>query len=241
MNEFDQDEFNRFTDSEEVVGIKEEELVLASGQRSHFYAQWRDPQKDMFALCYIAKQVVAFAHSLELDPDCFVGVPEGATKLGLFASYFNAVKSGFFGPLTHCAPMMRAQPKTKHGIVANPADTHYNGAPSGRVVVIEDVTTTGGSMIAKGIRPLQETEGVEVVGAISLTHRMELVPGERISVEDYVKRETGVDYYWMSEAPSLLPSAYERLKAKIGDRADEFARLVEQEFAERGTVEVKLL
>jgi orotate phosphoribosyltransferase len=104
-----------------------------------------------------------------LQVDTFYGVPEGATKLGIITQYKYAKQSPSFSKGSHVLAMGRAKPKD-HGA---PKDKFFVGAPTGKVVVIEDVTTTGGSLITT-LDGLKEA-GINVVGVISLTNRMEKI------------------------------------------------------------------
>ncbi len=60
-------------------------------------------------------------------PTPFTGVPEGATKLGVLASYIWAKGSSDFKPGRFPLPMGRAKPK-EHGV---PEDRFFVGALGG--------------------------------------------------------------------------------------------------------------
>ncbi len=90
----------------------------------------------------------------------------------------------------------------EHGAAA---DRHFLGHPSGPTVVLEDVTTTGGSLL-RTVRQLRES-GVEIVAAVTLTDRMEpRMDGKHVS--EHMKQE-GIPYVAMSRATDLLPAAIE--------------------------------
>jgi len=233
--DFNQEEFDKFVIDAGTVGIKAEEFTLASGQKSNWYVNWRSVMSDVYQADKVSDFVISFAKVKGIEADCFFGVPEGATKLGLITTYKLAKQSPDYAPGSHVFSMGRGKPK-EHG---DPKDKFYVGAPKGKVCVLEDVTTTGGSL-AKALAKLKET-GVEIVAVISLTHRMEKRPDDNLKVEDYIKKEFGVDCYWLSEGPKLLPKVYELQKAGLGDDAERIAKSIEQEFEERGAVPVKLL
>lgn len=176
----------------------------------------------------LADYLLAFCRDLELNPDGFYGVPEGATKLGVISTYKLAKSSGRFAKGSHCLSMGRAKPK-EHGV---PADRYFVGAPSGQVVVVEDVTTTGGSLISE-LAKLKEA-AVNVVAAIGLTNRMELASDGR-SVKDAVNA-AGVRYHALSDATSFLPVAY----AKKAPGA-EIGKAIEDEFNRYGVSPLTLL
>ena len=111
-----------------------------------------------------------------------------------------------------------------HDILLDKSDTPRD------IVVIEDVTTTGGSLV-KEIEKLKD-EGFKVDKAIGITNRMELNE-EGVSVEESL-RNMGVEYKCMSDALTLLPKVIERKKVSK-DIVDE----LKEEFKEYGVGELK--
>ncbi len=143
----------------------ENPVVLKSGRKSHWYVDWRSVCSDVFLADRLADYVVDFANRRSLGVDSFYGVPEGATKLGLLVQYKWAKGRGDFGEGRYSFAMGRGKPK-EHGLEK---DRYFIGFPRGRVFVIEDVVTTGGSLIDEMER--LERAGAEVGGAIVLTDR----------------------------------------------------------------------
>ena len=83
--------------------------------------------------------VVSFVGGLNLKPDCFCGVPEGATKLSLITQFKWAKAQPNYGLGVY--PLVMARGKAKnHG---DPKDKSFIGTPKGRPIIIEDLTTTG--------------------------------------------------------------------------------------------------
>ena len=112
----------------------------------------------------------------------------------------------------------------EHG---DPKDRYFLGMPQGRTIILEDVTTTGDSLL----HTLDQLVGahVEVVAAITLTDRnQKRDDGKSIS---QVLAERGIPFYAMSNALELLPQAYDYEEIKP-DAA--IARAIEQEFREQG-------
>ena len=107
---FSQESFNNFA-VEYAVGFYEEGRILSSGRKSYWYVNWRKASNDLALLEILVDYVHNFVFDLNLKPDCFYGVPEGATKLGLFAQFKLASNSSGYGIGTHCLPMGRAKPK----------------------------------------------------------------------------------------------------------------------------------
>ena len=140
MTEWDQAEFDRFVIDNGVVGFFERVIVLASGKESNWYANWRILVDDVHRTEQLAEYVIGFTRHLDLQPDCFYGVPEGATKIGIITQYIWAKAFLYYSPGSHALPMGRANQKN-HGA---PRYRDYVGIPRGGTVVIEDVTTTGG-------------------------------------------------------------------------------------------------
>lgn len=225
MKKFNQADFNHFVISNRVVGFFDNAVTLKSGRKSHWYVNWRTVSNDAFLLDQLSDFLLAFSKDMNFNSDAFYGVPEGATKLGVISSYKLAKGSKDFGQGKFVVPMGRAKPK-EHGV---PADRFFVGEPKGRVVVVEDVTTTGGSLISE-LKKLSEAK-VNVVAAVGLTNRMELNDDGKPVAK--VISEMGFSYYSLSSADEILPLAYKSLKP-----AKEIAKEIEKEFAEYGAVKI---
>jgi len=228
MAKFNQEKFNQFILENSVVGFFETPITLKSGRLSHWYVNWRNVAEDVFLSDEIVDYVLAFVEDLEIQPDCFYGVPEGATKLGIISQYRWAKESPNFGPGSHILSMGRGKPKD-HG---EPKDKFFVGTPKGKVVILEDVTTTGSSLL-ETIDNLSRAES-KIIAAIGLTNRMELRDDGK-SVKEAVEAK-GVSYFQMSDALELLPLVYEKIKP-----GEEIAKKVEEEFEKYGVEKLKLL
>jgi orotate phosphoribosyltransferase len=224
---FNRNKFNKFVLDNYVVGFFKQPITLKSGRESHWYVNWRNVTEDVYLTDKLTDYVLAFVGHNKLKPDCFYGVPEGATKLAVITQYKYAREQKDYEPNAYKLPMGRGRPK-EHG---DPKDRYFLGMPEGNTIVIEDVTTTGGSLIS-AIRTLKNA-GVKVIAAIGLTNRMEKRDDGK-SVEEAVA-ELGVRYYAMSDATELLPLVYEQLKP-----GEEIGRKVEEYFKKYGTKEVVL-
>lgn len=199
---FDKDAYNRFLIRNNAVGFSEEPIQLKSGRLSHWYANLRNLTDSVRMKDTLVRFVLDCVDSKGLKPDFFYGVPEGATKLALFLTDEYAKRKDSDSPLV----LGRGRPK-EHG---KPEDRFFVGSvPAGsRVIVIEDVTTTGSSLLS-AIEALK-LAGVEIIAAIGLVNRMELCDDGK-SVEQKVN-DTGVKYLAMSDALALLPLAAEQQK-----------------------------
>lgn len=228
MSSFNQEEFNRFVLDNGIVGFFEQPIKLKSGRMSNWYVNWRNVAEDVFLLDRLIDYVTRFTRDLGLEPDCFYGVPEGATKLGVLTQYKWAKESPNYAPHSHVLPMGRGKPKD-HGA---PKDKYFVGEPKGKTIVLEDVTTTGGSLLTT-IDSLTEAE-IPIIAAFGLTNRMEL-RDDRQSVEEAVQSRRKVPYHALSNALQLLPEAYRRLNP-----GEQIARAIEEEFERYGVKKLKL-
>ncbi len=228
MAKFNQEKFNQFILENNIVGFFKEPITLKSGRLSYWYVNWRNVAEDVFLLDQLTDYVTAFIEDQNLQPDCFYGVPEGATKLGIITQYKWAKNSQNYGLGSHVLPMGRGKPKD-HG---EPKDRFFLGQPKGKVVILEDVTTTGSSLL-ETIDNLTQAKS-QIIAAIGLTNRMELRDDGK-SVKEAVEAK-GVAYLQMSNALELLPLVYEKLKP-----GEETAKKVEEEFQKCGVKELKLL
>ncbi|HLD59464.1 MAG TPA: phosphoribosyltransferase family protein [Candidatus Bilamarchaeaceae archaeon] len=227
MTNFNQQEFNKFVIDNSIVGFFKEPIKLKSGRMSNWYVNWRNASEDVYLIDQVSDFVISFTKDKQLKPDCFYGVPEGATKLALLCQYKWAKNSPTYSKGSHVLPMGRGKPK-EHGA---PKDKYFVGAPKGNVIIVEDVTTTGGSLI-KTIDELSEL-GVKIIAAFGLTNRMEKRDDGK-SVEQAVK-EKGVRYYNLSSALDLLPIVYKKEKP-----AEEIGKAIEEEFEKWGVKKLRI-
>ena len=228
MAKFNQEKFNQFILENKVVGFFEEPITLKSGRLSHWYVNWRIVAEDVFLLDKLSDCIMAFVEDLGFQPDCFYGVPEGATKLGIITQYKWAKESKNYGSGSHILPMGRGKPKD-HG---EPKDRFFLGQPKGKTVILEDVTTTGSSLL-ETIAHLTQAK-IQTIAAIGLTNRMELRDDGK-SVKEAVEKK-GIPYLQMSNALELLPLVCQRLKPK-----GEIVKKVEEEFEKYGVEKLKLV
>ncbi len=195
--EFNQEKYNQFIKDHKVVGLFAEPVRLKSGRLSSFYVNWRTAAEDVFLTEQLARTVIDYVVGKGLHPDTFYGVPEGATKLATITQYLWASQQSDYGEGSHALSMGRGKEKD-YGM---PKDRSFLGIPRGGAIVVEDTTTTGGSLITE-IRKLREA-GVNVVAAVCLTNRNEKTKDGK-SVEDALI-ELGVPLFSMSNALELLP------------------------------------
>lgn len=217
------DDFYNFILKQNVIGFFKEPIKLKSGRYSSWYVNWRNVAEDVRSIDILSDFIIAFVKNLDLKPDCFYGVPEGATKLGIICQYKWAKNQPNYKKTPYILTMGRAQPKD-HG---DPKDRFFLGIPQDKVIILEDVTTTGNSLI-ETIHKLNQID-VSIIAAVGLTNRNELREDKK-TVELAVK-EKGVNYYAMSDAIDLIPFL---------NPDKEVAQKIKQYFKKYGSRELKI-
>lgn len=225
---FDSNAFNKFVVENGVLGFFDEPIQLKSGRTSHFYVNWRTLLSDVYLADVLADFVVNYLDHAKLSVDCIYGVPEGATKTGLLVTYKWAKNQPSYGRGSHSFSMGRSKPK-EHG---DPKDKYFVGAPKGKTLILEDVTTTGGSLI-DCTRSLVAA-GVNVVGVLSLTSRCEM-RDDGLSVADKIKKEFDLPFHVLSKATELLPDV-----AKIQKPSKNVLKSIRAEFDQYGEMPIAI-
>ncbi len=195
--ETEKDNFYDFIIKNNVVGFFNEPITLKSGRKSYWYVNWRTIAEDVYFLDKVSNFLLLFVKHLNLVPNCFYGVPEGATKLGVITQYKWAFNDKNIQPGKYTLSMGRGKPKD-HGELK---DKFFLGIPKGKIIILEDTTTTGGSLL-KAIDDLLKNK-VNIIAAIGLTNRNE-IRDDGNTVEEAIKKKK-VQYYAMSNAIDLLP------------------------------------
>lgn len=221
MPKFDRNKFIEFLITNRVVGFFDKEVTLKSGRKSHWYVNWRTVAGDVCLIDRLSDFLIDFVSDLKLTPDVFYGVPEGATKLGIITTYKWAKAQGNYAAGSHALAMGRGKPK-EHGA---PQDRFFIGLPRGKIVVLEDVTTTGGSLLA-ALDQLAEVNA-NVIAAIGLTNRMEKTDDGRGVAEVVASR--GIPYHSLSDATEFLP-----LACRAFSPDPKIVRAIEGEFRQYG-------
>jgi len=197
---FNQQEFNQFVVKNQVIGFFPQPVKLKSGRLSHWYVNWRRVTEDVYLTHKLSGFVINYLKDNFSQLTCLLGVPEGATKLAIIIDFQMALNSGVLAQGSHPLPMLRGKPK-EHG---SPADRLFLGRPpEDGCLVLEDVTTTGGSLI----RTLEQLKsaGIKVDQALGLTNRMQ--KNEAGLTVSQALSQMGVNYHALSTALDLLPMA----------------------------------
>jgi orotate phosphoribosyltransferase len=224
---WEKDSFYNFIIENNVIGFFKTPLKLKSGRLSYWYVNWRNISEDVFLLDQLTDYVLSFVSSLNLKPDCFYGIPEGATKLGIITQFKWAKMQSNYDKGVYNLSMGRAVAK-EHG---DPKDKTFLGYPKGRVVIIEDTITTGDSLL-KTIETFLDTN-IQIIAAICLTNRNE-IRDDRSSIEDVI-RGKGISLFPMSNAIELLPKIYQLQNPGIDIKVS-----IEDYFSKYGVKSIKL-
>ena len=195
--ELEKNNFCNFIIENRVIGFFNEPITLKSGRKSYWYVNWRTVAEDVYLLNSVSDYLLLYVKHLRLKPDCFYGVPEGATKIGLITQFKWAFQDKKIKPGMYTLSMGRGKPK-EHGDLK---DKFFLGIPKGNVILLEDTTTTGGSML-RTIDDLAKLD-VKIIAAIGLTNRNE-IRDDGFTVKEAIKNK-GVQYHSMSDATDLLP------------------------------------
>ncbi len=159
----------KFIIENEIIEIKKTSFTLKSGRSSYFYVNWRHAMNSvekirkivmlMYDKFWLSSNI--FTHE---EIDTIYGVPEAGTKLALAMS-FELVRLHRSDDMN--LSMGRGKPKEGHG---DPADMHFLGEPRGNVIVIEDVVTTGTSMMNE-VKKISGLPDIKSINCIVLTDR----------------------------------------------------------------------
>jgi orotate phosphoribosyltransferase len=186
-----------------LVGFFDPPITLKSGRPGHWYVNMRDALESIARKRALSKYVYEFCMDRGLKPDRFLGVPDGATPLGEELNNLIDYRS----PTEMSASILRAGKKA-HGDPAN----RYSVGPlkaGENIVLVEDVTTTGGSSM-EALMKLQEV-GVPVIAVVSCVNRFERRDRGR-TVQDVLERDYGVKYDALTDARTILPRAAQKFK-----------------------------
>jgi orotate phosphoribosyltransferase len=224
---FNQKEFNQYVLEKNIISIKK--TFLKSGRISPYYINWRDVVGEAHSGNMLTRYVISFVTNIGLQPKTFLGVKESMSAFGAHLTYEWAKIQSDYGKSRYPVIIERAKPKDNHG---DPENREYvGGLPKGKIVVIEDISTTGDSCM-ETVRKAREN-GADVIAAIALTNRNEK-RDDGLSVEDFYRRND-VKYYPMSNVIDLLPEIY-----KNRQDGQDFKHDLEEYFKKYGVKELNL-
>lgn len=144
------------------LSYREGDFTLASGQKSGFYIDLKATTLHPEGAQKIGAAAVELIRGLGLKVEGVGGLTLGADPIATAVS-LAAHQEGFFWP----AFIVRKEPKG-HG-TARYLEGVENLPKGGRLLVLEDVTTTGGSAL-KAVERVREA-GYECVGVLTVVDR----------------------------------------------------------------------
>lgn len=153
------------------MSYEEREVTLASGRKSNFYFDGKQTTLHAKGGLLVGKAFYAEVKQFEGPIHGVGGLTMGADPIATATS----IAAHLEGDDMH-AFIIRKEPKG-HG-TGQWLEGRKNLPPGSRVVIVEDVTTTGGSSM-KAVERARE-EGLEVVGIVTLVDREE---GARDNIE----------------------------------------------------------
>lgn len=153
------------------LSYEEREVTLASGRKSNFYFDGKQTTLHATGGLLVGKAFWEIVKQFEGPVDGVGGLTLGADPIATATSIAAALD----GARVH-AFIIRKEPKG-HG-TGQWLEGRKNLPPGSRVVIVEDVTTTGGSSMQAVERA--EQEGLQVVGIVTLVDREE---GARDNIE----------------------------------------------------------
>jgi orotate phosphoribosyltransferase len=153
------------------LSYEEREVTLASGRKSNFYFDGKQTALHARGGLLVGKAFWAIVKTFAGPVDGVGGLTMGADPIATATS----IAANLDGQEVH-AFIIRKEPKG-HG-TGQWLEGRKNLPPGSRVVIVEDVTTTGDSSMKAVERARQE--GLEVLGIVTLVDREE---GARENIE----------------------------------------------------------
>jgi len=146
------------------LSYEEREVTLASGRKSTFYFDGKQTTLHPRGALLVGKAVLTELKHFSGPVEGVGGLTMGADPIATAASLVSALEQA---PIP--AFIIRKEPKG-HG-TGQWLEGRKNLRPGARVVIVEDVLTTGGSALKAVERARQEN--LEVIGIITLVDRQE--------------------------------------------------------------------
>ncbi|MBI4174869.1 MAG: hypothetical protein HY517_04445 [Candidatus Aenigmarchaeota archaeon] len=215
---FHLESYENFLLDNKLVGFFDPPIILKSGRPGHWYVNMRDALANLELKRQLARYVYDFCMESGLKPDYFLGVPDGAKPLGEEMNNLIDYRTASQIP----ASVLRAGKKA-HG---DPQNRYSVGplTPGQHVVLVEDVTTTGGSSMEHILR-LQEL-GIWIDALVSNVNRFERRDRGR-TVQDVLENDYHVRYAALTDARSVLPKATTTFNpaAKLREDIEDYYRM----------------
>lgn len=195
MSKFNSEDFCKFIFDNNIVTFNKNPLTLNSGEISNVYINWREISNDAGLIDKLSGHILNYLDDLKIDFNCFYGVKEGMSKLALISNFKRYLLDDT-RVRKYSLPMGRGKEKT-HG---DEKDRKFLGFPYGKTIILEDVVTTGNSLL-KEIWNINGND-CQVIAAISLTDRMKPKNKDRFQKE---LQQLRISYHPLSNLKNLTP------------------------------------
>lgn len=164
----------------------------------HWYVNMRDALQTRESRQQLSRFVYDFCTENSLRPNCYLGVPQGAVPLGQSCNDLIDYRedSEIPGGILRGGSKAHGDPRNRHSV--GPLDSGIH------VVLVEDVTTTGGSSMSEILK--LQSAGIYVDALVACVNRYERTDRGR-PVRDVVERDYKVPYFALTDARTLLPRA----------------------------------
>jgi orotate phosphoribosyltransferase len=157
------DELRELRDLIRQKSLRIGDFTLSSGKKSSYYLDCRMTTLDPRGAYLIARLILQRIRSEKIPADAIGGLTMGADPIATAVAVVSGIESA---PLP--AFIVRKEPKG-HG--TQRSIEGYNGKPGSRVIVVDDVCTTGDSILKAAEKA--EESGYEVVAAFCVVDREE--------------------------------------------------------------------
>lgn len=214
---FDKTSFLKFAIQIGVLEFPRMPQELRSGMKSDWYVNWRPVSGDLAGGRILAAYISDFIGDQGINSDCVFGVPNGATVTAVRTTDFMLSRSPHrpdFGEVV--VPQGRKEPKGD----IDPQYEWFSVPPRGKTLVLEDVTSSGASLL-EWISRISDLGAANVAGVIALTDREQRGKyGGSISDE---LRKMRIPFFAMSTAYELLQT-FDRITTTHEIRTREIVR-----------------
>lgn len=220
-----------------AIGFFPKKRKLKSGRESGWYWNGRIFLHYRGPLDKMANFMLNFVADNDIMPDYFVSVPQGTDKLVDRMNYKLGGKQ----------VQSRKVAKLSHG---DKRDAHFIGPveEGDKVVIVEDVTTTGGSLTNQVAKC--RSFGLNVIATICECNRMEKAARGAgtdrhdfdFGVSEYVKRATegSGEHYALTTADKIVPVAFKRWVPESGQSKADVAKIIRDEYEDHGIIAMDL-
>ena len=141
------------------------DFTLTSGKKSDFYVDVKSLMFNPRTLSILGEELYLLLDQVYGEVDCVGGMEMGSIPLSSAIAIYSYARGDICNPIPHF--VVRKQPR-EHG-----TKSQIEGQCFGDIVLVDDVLTTGGSLVKT--KQILEDEGHNVLGAIVVVDREEAI------------------------------------------------------------------